>query len=164
MIKKYAVLILLLSVILAGCGLKNQPVTNKEITSTITLTPAQKTTATWTPTAVETPGLQTPVPNTVPVVFATASDSPSMVWFVIYDAAREQIFQTGDRVTVIYLPAGDYSYQAMAPIPTQPLGCYSIEQDFGFSAEGQFTVEKQPILIEVKLGMLVLPCTSTPTP
>lgn len=158
------ILTVLLGILLAGCTIEANPIPGTGKTPTVTPTPTLRPTATLTPTPETTAGLLTPAPGRVPVTFSTAIDSPQQVWFEVYSAGRRMIFQGGGKVNVLYLPEGDYFYNAMVPIPTQPLWCYFIEEEDGFSTQGKFTVKQQPIQIEVKLGVLLLPCTPTPTP
>lgn len=159
-----ALFIIFVGILLSGCNIKADARLGAGKAPTSTSPMVQRASATWTPTPEPIAGLQTPVPGRVPVIFATAPDGPTQVWFEVYTAAGEMIFQGGKMVNVLYLPGGDYYYAAMVPVPTQPLWCHSVEQYYGYSTDGKFKVEDQPLLIEVKLGSVVLPCTPTPSP
>lgn len=142
-----------------GCG-KLIPLPSKP-TSTHTPLPV---TSTWTPAPLDPASIQTPMPGRIEVIFATAKDSPSKVWYEVYDSSEIKIFQGGEWENILYLPPGSYRYKAMAPIPTQPLGCYVVIADYGYFKDEVFSVRNQPIRIELKMGMIIEYCTSTPTP
>lgn len=158
--KRIALMALAVAVMLStGCGKLTSLLTRP--TNTPTPLPA---TSTWTPIPTSDAGIQTPAPGRIAVTLATARTSPSKGWFELYNAAGEKLWQGGEFINVLYLVPGEYRYRAMAPIPTQTLGCYNVVQDYGYYTEKNFTVVDRPLYFEVKLGMIIAFCTYTPTP
>jgi len=121
-------------------------------------------TSSQTAEATEIGSLETPLPKTVPVTLLTAPDSPSTVYYEIRNAAGDTIITTYKDVTVIYLLPGEYTYNAMTPIPTEPNWCYMVAAEYPYYEQGSFTVGDQPVVVQLKMGLLLLHCTETPKP
>ena len=160
--------IIVVATIVTGCAQVTNPaptLTPTSLPTTIT-TPYLITTPTPTLTATlaVTPDVRTPAPNTVEVVLAVAPNS-SEASFAVHNAKGDLIFQTYwplAREYTIYLPPGEYTWSANAPIPTAPPGCFIVEENSGFWKDGRFTAVKETIEIEVRFVYVVSFCTPTP--
>jgi hypothetical protein len=162
------IVILALTGTVGGCARLTSPTGSPTLTSlpTSTFKPSAGMTPTWTLTAepAATPDVRTPGPNTVQVTLSVAPDS-SEAGFAVRNARGDLVFETYwplVRKYVIYLPPGEYTWSASAPVPTPPLGCFIVEEYYGYSRDGRFTAVKEKIDIEVRLGEVISYCTPTP--
>ena len=169
MLKQVALAIIGISVLvgtIAGCVLVTSPRATITPVSTASILPTTETVTpiVLTPSPITTLDVRTPAPNTVEVILSLAEDS-SEASFSVRDAAGVLVFQTYwplERKYTLYLPPGEYTWSASAPVPTAPLGCFNVENYYGFWKDGRFVAEKDRIEIQVRLGETIVFCTPTP--
>ena len=151
---------------MAGCGQVTTAAVTTTTVSTPKILPYTETTTPilLTPSPILTPDVRTPAPNTVEVILSLAEDS-SEAGFSVRNSDGVLVFQTYgplERKYTLYLPPGEYTWSASAPVPTEPLWCYNIEKYYGFWKDGSFVAEKERIEIQVQLGETLTFCTPTP--
>lgn len=151
---------------MAGCAQVTTPTATITPGSTGNVLPYTETTTPilLTPSPITTPDVRTPAPNTVEVILSLAEDS-SEAGFSVRNSGGVLVFQTYgplERKYTLYLPPGEYTWSASAPVPTAPLGCFNVEKYYGFWKDGRFVAEKERIEIQVQLGEILTICTPTP--